>query len=127
MPPQNIAPPITQIQLALADALGRPDEANDFILDAYYMLRRLAKLTSPEEFGGKPPAALFQPRAGSRLRYKSEAAFRGGNARPVAIKCDCGNLIAWNPGLDVVCGGCNTEYNSSGQRLAPRHLWEEEP
>lgn len=71
------------------------------------------------------PTKLYQPHDSTRLRYASEAAYDD-NERPVAIKCDCGSLLSWSPGYDETCDKCGTEYNSSGQMLAPRHQWGEE-
>lgn len=40
-------------------------------------------------------------------------------------ECDCGNHVALGWG-DSECRKCGAEYNSAGQRLAPRHQWGEE-
>lgn len=40
------------------------------------------------------------------------------------IKCDCGaELECWD-GWANECPRCHVEYNGYGQRLNPRHLWE---
>lgn len=63
----------------------------------------------------------YQPYKSSRLRYESELAFENGDS-PIAMKCDCGCLLSWGPGMDESCDECGTEYNSSGQRL--RKDWQ---
>lgn len=50
------------------------------------------------------------------------------NSRDGLFNCGCGSriIVCWNPGADFECPKCNAEYNSSGQRLAPREQWGEE-
>lgn len=42
--------------------------------------------------------------------------------------CHCGHYFTtgWNPGADFDCPRCGSEFNSGGQRLAPRSQWGEE-
>ena len=39
--------------------------------------------------------------------------------------CDCGNEVDLH-GFTNTCDGCEADYNSSGQRLAPHEQWGEE-
>jgi|GEM_PF-1923253 len=39
--------------------------------------------------------------------------------------CACGSHVSFGWG-DSTCVSCGAEYNSAGQRLAPRHQWGEE-
>jgi hypothetical protein len=41
------------------------------------------------------------------------------------LRCDCGATVALS-GFTNTCPRCNTDYNMSGMRLAPHHLWGEE-
>lgn len=54
-----------------------------------------------------------------------EEEWSGRMRRFKVIRCDCGCEITlydwWSTGCD-----CGTEYNGSGQRLAPRQFWGEE-
>jgi hypothetical protein len=52
--------------------------------------------------------------------------FEGSDVTPGAIRCDCGAVLAMWPASDVGCDACGAEYNSAGQRLAPRCQWGEE-
>lgn len=45
---------------------------------------------------------------------------------PGAIRCDCGAVVVMHSAMTNTCDGCGADYNGSGQRLAPRHLWGEE-
>lgn len=45
---------------------------------------------------------------------------------PAILQCDCGEEIELYRGSDSDCEKCGAEYNSAGQRLAPRHHWGEE-
>ncbi len=40
-------------------------------------------------------------------------------------KCDCGAHVDLD-GFTCTCERCGTDYNQSGQRLAPREQWGEE-
>ncbi len=44
---------------------------------------------------------------------------------PKIIGCGCGAKIALS-GFTNTCRSCDTDYNMSGQTLAPRHFWGEE-
>lgn len=44
---------------------------------------------------------------------------------PATGQCDCGRRVAL-VGFTNTCGGCGTDYNMSGQRLASREQWGEE-
>lgn len=50
------------------------------------------------------------------------------NSRDGLFDCGCGSriIVCWAPGADFDCPVCHAEYNSSGQRLAPRAQWGEE-
>lgn len=41
------------------------------------------------------------------------------------IRCNCGTELTLYSGWANECT-CGTEYNGSGQTLAPRHMWGEE-
>jgi hypothetical protein len=45
---------------------------------------------------------------------------------PREIECHCGATVALSSGWANQCGKCQTEYNGSGQTLAPRSQWGEE-
>lgn len=52
---------------------------------------------------------------------------RNENGRPEEMRCQCGAILHFGrPGADVQCDRCGADYNSSGQRLAPRAQWGEE-
>lgn len=42
---------------------------------------------------------------------------------PGLIKCGCGELVELNMVMTNTCDECDTDYNSSGQMLAPREQW----
>lgn len=44
---------------------------------------------------------------------------------PAMLRCDCGATVALD-GFTNTCDACETDYNMSGQRLAPREFWGEE-
>lgn len=44
--------------------------------------------------------------------------------RPKERKCDCGRTVICR-NFTNTCE-CGADYNSAGQRLAPRHFWGEE-
>jgi len=44
---------------------------------------------------------------------------------PAIGRCNCGNEV-WLAGFTNTCDGCGADYNSAGQRLAPREQWGEE-
>jgi hypothetical protein len=44
---------------------------------------------------------------------------------PAEGRCDCGALVVLE-GFTNTCDGCGADYNSGGQRLAPRSQWGEE-
>ena len=46
---------------------------------------------------------------------------------PKTITCrQCGRKVVLETAWANECEGCGTEYNGSGQRLAPRSQWGEE-
>lgn len=46
---------------------------------------------------------------------------------PEGLTCDCGTFLDYpGPGRDYYCPHCHRDYNSAGQRLAPRCQWGEE-
>lgn len=46
---------------------------------------------------------------------------------PEGCRCDCGAFMPWEGyGRDYGCDKCGADYNSAGQRLAPRSQWGEE-
>lgn len=52
---------------------------------------------------------------------------RNDSGRPQEMRCDCGATLEFgSPGSDIECQKCGTEYNSAGQKLAPREFWGEE-
>ena len=51
---------------------------------------------------------------------------RDEDGRPIAMRCDCGKTLDIEGCGDVECQKCGAEYNSAGQRLAPREQWGEE-
>lgn len=52
---------------------------------------------------------------------------RDADGRVIGAKCDCGEYLpSHGPGRDLSCDKCGRDYNSSGQRLAPRSQWGEE-
>lgn len=44
---------------------------------------------------------------------------------PAVLRCDCGEHVSLD-GFTCTCERCGADYNSSGQRLAPRSQWGEE-
>lgn len=47
--------------------------------------------------------------------------------RALEYRCHCGATFEGNgPGRDIDCPKCGSEFNSSGQQLAPRSQWGEE-
>lgn len=42
------------------------------------------------------------------------------------IRCSCGCAVHCEDGWANPCDRCGTEFNGSGQRLAPRAFWGEE-
>ena len=44
---------------------------------------------------------------------------------PGELRCDCGESV-YLDGFTNTCDKCDADYNSSGQRLAPRCQWGEE-
>lgn len=52
---------------------------------------------------------------------------RDEHGRPEEMRCNCGKTLHFGPpGSDIECQKCGSEYNSSGQKLAPREQWGEE-
>ena len=50
----------------------------------------------------------------------------GRYCRPIkVIKCDCGSLV-YCDSFTNTCDKCEADYNTAGQRLAPRSQWGEE-
>jgi hypothetical protein len=45
--------------------------------------------------------------------------------QPAVGRCDCGSEVILS-GFTNTCADCETDYNMSGQRLAPREQWGEE-
>jgi len=45
---------------------------------------------------------------------------------PAIIRCDCGAKVVLENLFTITCDNCDADYNSSGQRLAPRSQWGEE-
>lgn len=52
--------------------------------------------------------------------------YRHGYIVPAVLLCDCGNEVDLEFSLTNTCDKCGTDYNMSGQRLAPRSQWGEE-
>lgn len=48
-----------------------------------------------------------------------------GHYVPAVGKCGCGRRVELD-GFTNTCGGCETDYDSNGQQLAPRSQWGEE-
>lgn len=48
-------------------------------------------------------------------------------ADPAVIACDCCGAHVTLYGFTNTCEKCGTDYNMSGQELAPREQWGEEP
>ena len=46
--------------------------------------------------------------------------------RTPVVQCTCGAEVECWSGWANECDRCGTEYNGSGQRLAPREFWGEE-
>lgn len=46
--------------------------------------------------------------------------------RVPVVRCDCGAKVHCEDGWANECDRCGTEYNGSGQQLAPRSQWGEE-
>lgn len=44
-------------------------------------------------------------------------------SEPAVIRCDCGSEVELHMIMTNTCGKCGTDYNLSGQRLAPRSQW----
>lgn len=42
------------------------------------------------------------------------------------VECNCGNHVTCYDSWANDCDKCHTEYNGSGQQLAPRCFWGEE-
>lgn len=52
---------------------------------------------------------------------------RDEDGQPLGAKCDCGEYLpSYGPGRDYSCDKCGRDYNSNGQRLAPRSQWGKE-
>lgn len=54
---------------------------------------------------------------------------RGPNRPPRRIpivECNCGSKVLCQDSWASACEKCGTEYNGSGQQLAPREFWGEE-
>lgn len=51
--------------------------------------------------------------------------YRHSYVEPAIGKCDCGTEVELC-GFTNTCTSCEADYNSSGQRLAPREFWGEE-
>lgn len=47
------------------------------------------------------------------------------HVEPAIGRCDCGDEVVLG-GFTCTCRRCGTDYNSAGQRLAPRSQWGEE-
>lgn len=45
---------------------------------------------------------------------------------PTIIRCHCDNAQVELSNFTNTCRSCGADYNSSGQRPAPRHMWGEE-
>lgn len=60
----------------------------------------------------------------TKLRREAIHTHRGEASRLV-IRCDCGTELLCLKNTNV-CSGCGTDYNMSGQELAPREQWGEE-
>ena len=54
-----------------------------------------------------------------------EKNWNGRVRRFVTIQCDCGAHLTLHDSWSNECN-CGTEYNGSGQQLAPRSQWGEE-
>jgi hypothetical protein len=71
------------------------------------------------------------PVAGTGKRVVTRLIDRGVDARehsywePAIGECACGARVTLD-GFTCTCHRCGTDYNSSGQRLAPRAQWGEE-
>ena len=48
-----------------------------------------------------------------------------GSTYPV-VRCTCGSEVHCSSSWANECRSCGTEFNGSGQTLAPRHFWGEE-
>lgn len=61
------------------------------------------------------------------IKYEYED--RGANRPPKQIpivECNCGSFVECYDSWTNDCVVCHTEYNGSGQELAPRSFWGEE-
>jgi hypothetical protein len=61
-----------------------------------------------------------------QIRYEEETWTDGIVRRIPVVTCGCGTEVWCYNSWANDCDGCGTEYNGSGQRLAPREFWGEE-
>lgn len=64
-------------------------------------------------------------RTNTMVTIIKKSKYFGYNKEPMVIICNCGTTLEL-PEFTNTCPGCNLDYNSMGQMLAPRDQWGEE-